>query len=249
MTLRIAQSAAPNDHGRWDWSVWIEGTDGELDGVQEVTWRLHPTFAKPIRRVNSRDSKFKLSTSGWGEFEINATLKMKNGRSKPLRHWLRLGHDGETAKAAPAESKSQEFTGRRPSVFLSYSLNNASLAAHLASELAKNEYTVVRDVDIPVGVDMRLWNREQIVNSDAVIVLGADESGTIRSPDVRIAQSKGVRVIPVTFGSRSTKKAVSPALGKTQPLHVSTDSPIKAAPVLATMIGNLLKGQNLPGKR
>ncbi|WP_161494846.1 pYEATS domain-containing protein [Bradyrhizobium canariense] len=242
MTLRISQNAAPNDHGRWHWSVWIDGTDGELDAIQEVTWRLHPTFATPFRRLHSRASKFKLSTSGWGEFEIKATLKMKNGRSKSLRHWLRLGDQGETTKGAPIKSKSQDTPGRRSAIFLSYSLNNASLAAHLASELAKTEYAVVRDVDIPEGVDMRLWNREQIVNSDAVVVLGADESGTIRSHDVKIAQSKGVPVIPVTFGSRSSKRAVSPTLGKTKPLHVSTDSPIKAAPVLATMIGKLLKG-------
>ncbi len=241
MTLKISQIAAPNDHGRWNWSVWIDGTDGELDDIQEVTWRLHPTFATPIRRVHSRDNKFKLSTSGWGEFEINATLNMKNGRSKSLRHWLRLSDERETTKAGPAKSKSQDTAGRRPTVFLSYSLDNASFAAHLASELAKNEYAVVRDVDIPGGVDLRLWNREQIANSDAVIVLGADDSGTVRSPDVKIAQSKGVPVIPVTFGSRSSKKAVSSTLGKTKPLHVSMDNPIKAAPVLATMIGKLLK--------
>jgi hypothetical protein len=240
MTLKIAQSAAPNLRARWDWSVWIEGTDNELDGIEEVTWKLHPTFPTPIRHVQSRETKFKLSTSGWGEFEIFATLNMKNGRSRSLQHWLRLVDPVESGRAATVKSKTapQGSEVQRPAVFLSYGLNNASLAAHLANEL-KSDYEVVRDIDIPEGADLRLWNREQIGKSDAVIVLGADESGVSRSPEVKIAQSKGVPVIPVTIGSRSNK--ISPTLGKIKPLRVTMDSPIKVAPTLATMIGKLLK--------
>jgi hypothetical protein len=242
MTLKVAQSAAPNDQTRWDWSVWIEGTDNELDAIEEVTRKLHPTFTTPIRHVKSRETKFKLSTSGWGEFEIHATLKMKNGRSNSLRHWLKLVDPAEPSRAAPVKGKMapQDSERQRPAVFLSYGLNNASLAAHLANGL-KSDYEVVRDIDIPEGADRRPWNREQIGKSDAVIVLGADESGVSRSPEVKIAQSKGVPVIPVTVGGRSNKKLVSPTLGRIKPLRVTMDSPIKVAPTLATMIGKLLK--------
>jgi transcription initiation factor IIF auxiliary subunit len=48
MTLVIRQTAsyAGSDAGgeRWNWSVWIDGPDAELDQVESVEWVLHPTF-------------------------------------------------------------------------------------------------------------------------------------------------------------------------------------------------------------
>ena len=128
---QIAQSAAPEGETRWNWSVWIEGSDAELDTVQDVTWKLHSTFKQPIRRVDTRSEKFKLSSSGWGEFTVYATVKLKNGRSKSLQHWLRLTAGNEPAGAAAARAKTlpRASSSERPSVFLTYSLNNANLAA------------------------------------------------------------------------------------------------------------------------
>jgi hypothetical protein len=243
MALNIAQSSSPEGKARWNWSVWIEGSDAELDSVQEVTWKLHPTFKQPIRRVDTRATKFRLDSVGWGEFTIYATLKIKSGRSKSLQHWLKLvGADEPSGVSAPTSKKgSRGSNSERPSVFLSYSLNNANLAAHLAKELEKNKYNVVRDVDIPLGVELRHWNIDQIGKSDAVVVLGANESGVARSSEVQIAQSAGVPVIPVTLGSSSAKKAgVSPMFGKIKPLHVAANHPAKIAPALATMIGKFL---------
>ena len=48
----------------------------------------------------------------------------------------------------------------------------------LAKELEKSQYNVVRDIDIPMGVELHHWNVDQIGKSDAVVVLGADESGS-----------------------------------------------------------------------
>jgi hypothetical protein len=243
MALKIAQSASQEAETRWKWSVWIEGSDVELDTIQEVTWKLHPTFSQPIRRIDTRATKFKLNSVGWGEFTVYATLKIKNGRSKSLQHWLKLveayalgGGAASGGKTAPGASDDKS-----PSVFLSYSLNNASLAAHLAKELRKHNYNVIRDVDIPMGVELHHWNLDQIGKSDAVVLLGADESGAARSSEVQIAQSAGVPVIPVTLGSSSTRKAgVSPMLGKIKPLHFAANRPAEIAPALATMIGKFL---------
>ena len=98
MTLKIVQSAAPivqsagpKNSTYWDWSVWIDGTDAELDGIKEVTWKLHPSFSPSVYRSSSRSEKFKLNSSGWGEFTIYAEVKNKNGKLKSLRHWLTLG--------------------------------------------------------------------------------------------------------------------------------------------------------------
>src|SRR5262249_28117167 len=90
MTLKIAQSSTPEDDEFWRWSVWLEGPTVELAKVEEVTWRLHPSFPEPIQRVRSRSTQFKLSTGGWGEFEIHAEVLRDDGKKERLRHWLRL---------------------------------------------------------------------------------------------------------------------------------------------------------------
>jgi hypothetical protein len=243
MALKIAQSASPIDEAYWDWSVWIEGTGDELDGVKEVTWKLHPTFSEPIRRVSSRNTKFKLRASGWGEFTVYATVDMKNNRSTYLEHRLTLAQSDEVDKVgAPKKAPPLGAKEERPSVFLSYSLNNADLAAHLARELEKNAYIVVRDVDIPAGVELRLWSQDQIRKSRAVVVLGADESAAARSLDVQLASSNDVPIIPVTLRRSPVKKGdVSPMLGKIKALHVAGDRPTAIARTLAAMIDDLLK--------
>src|SRR6516225_7467995 len=69
MSLDIRREATYAD-GRWDWSVWIDGPDVELDQVESVRWVLDPTFREPIVRVEQRQSKFRLDSSGLGEIEI-----------------------------------------------------------------------------------------------------------------------------------------------------------------------------------
>jgi hypothetical protein len=240
MALTIAQSALQIDEDRWEWSVWIEGSEAELGNVQEVTWHLHSSFKTPIRRVSTPANKFMISSSGWGEFLIFARIQMKNGRKKSLQHWLELFENRPPNENEPLQSKTGSQQTRAPSVFLSSSLDNANLAAHLAQELAKIDYNVVRDIDVPAGVNLHDWNLEQIARSNAVIVLGADESLTARSPELRFAQSKGVQVIPVSLG-RSTKKFAGTKSGKFQALNFAMGAPSKVAPTIATSIGKILK--------
>jgi transcription initiation factor IIF auxiliary subunit len=94
MEIRQSQSYVGNDW--WNWSVWIEGADEELDAVSYVEWRLHPTFPEPVRTVNLRQSKFRLDTGGWGTFMIHAVVYMKSGDSQRLRHQLELHYPDST---------------------------------------------------------------------------------------------------------------------------------------------------------
>ena len=71
MTLELRQAANPTQDDRyWTWSVWLEGTDDELDGVSKVRYQLHPTFPQPVHDITDRQSKFRLDGSGWGEFAV-----------------------------------------------------------------------------------------------------------------------------------------------------------------------------------
>ncbi len=90
MSLDIQQSASYAGDERWKWSVWIGGPDAELDQVESVEWVLHPTFRPPIVLVKDRRTKFRLDSSGWGEFEIIANVTAKNGHRQQLKHRLQL---------------------------------------------------------------------------------------------------------------------------------------------------------------
>ena len=88
--FEIQQSEDYQGDNWWKWSVWLEGSDDDLNGVEYVEWTLHPTFPDPIRRQVNRSEKFRLDTGGWGTFPIRALIQMKDGTSLRLMHRLKL---------------------------------------------------------------------------------------------------------------------------------------------------------------
>ena len=89
--IDIQQTASYVGDGRWNWSVWVDGPDAELDRVESVEWILHPTFPNPVVLVTQRQTKFRIDRIGWGEFEINANVTAKDGHLQNLKRWLLLG--------------------------------------------------------------------------------------------------------------------------------------------------------------
>jgi transcription initiation factor IIF auxiliary subunit len=90
MRLRVAQEQKYVDQDWWEWAIWIEGPEDELAEVQEVTYKLHPTFRKPVRTVTDRASKFRLESEGWGGFVIRVKIELKNEAVIKLNHELEL---------------------------------------------------------------------------------------------------------------------------------------------------------------
>jgi transcription initiation factor IIF auxiliary subunit len=86
--MEIRQSEEYVTDNWWKWSVWLDAPPAELDNVESVEWRLHPTFPDPIRRVSDRATNFRLDTAGWGVFPIHASVKLKGGTTLKLRHQL-----------------------------------------------------------------------------------------------------------------------------------------------------------------
>ena len=98
--MRIAQDQQYNGGDWWTWSVWIEAPSAELDNVQKVTWRLHPTFPHPVREQTNRDENFRLKTAGWGTFKVRADVTMNDGSTVKLSHELCLTYpDGKPTTA------------------------------------------------------------------------------------------------------------------------------------------------------
>jgi hypothetical protein len=79
--------------GLWNWTVFIQGSNDDLDWVQCVEYTLHPTFSDPIQTVCQKgiaSRAFALSGSAWGTFEVRIRLIMTDGGQQQLTHNLRF---------------------------------------------------------------------------------------------------------------------------------------------------------------
>jgi transcription initiation factor IIF auxiliary subunit len=92
MTLAIAQNQKYEGDDWWKWSLWIEGTDEDLERIEAVTYTLHPTFPEPVRIITDRASKFQLKCAGWGVFTIPVEIRLKGGKTLQLEHDLQLAY-------------------------------------------------------------------------------------------------------------------------------------------------------------
>ena len=93
MTYRLANSAevsARQDRTvpYYDWTIFVQATDEELDAIEFVTYFLHPTFPNPVHNSSDRWSNFALRARGWGTFEVGALIHLKDGTTKALTHEL-----------------------------------------------------------------------------------------------------------------------------------------------------------------
>jgi transcription initiation factor IIF auxiliary subunit len=100
MSLSTGQSFKYQGNDWWKWSIWIEAAQPELEQIEYVTYKLHPTFPNPIRTVDDRDSKFRLNTHGWGVFPIQVWIFKKSGELIKLKHHLVLEYRDGTIPTA-----------------------------------------------------------------------------------------------------------------------------------------------------
>lgn len=96
MALKIAQDSEYQGDDYWNWWVWLEGSEAELDGVDYVVYKLHHTFPSPVRKVTDRSTKFRLDTAGWGIFRLYAKVVLKDKSEVNLEHYLRLKDPNDT---------------------------------------------------------------------------------------------------------------------------------------------------------
>lgn len=97
MNFFVAQNQKYEGDNWWKWSLWIGGSDEDLDRIESVTYRLHPTFPQPVRTVIDRASKFQLRCSGWGVFLIPVEVRLKDGKKIQLAHQLQFTFPDDAA--------------------------------------------------------------------------------------------------------------------------------------------------------
>ena len=97
MALKLKNRWTYKGDDRWKWEAFVDDEgSGELGDVEFVEYVLHPTFVNPIRRVSDRDGGFVLKSEGWGEFNLKAFARMRDGSKKSLSHSVRLKYDPPT---------------------------------------------------------------------------------------------------------------------------------------------------------
>lgn len=81
------------DSAQYQWRVFVDADHITLDKIESVTYLLHPTFVNPLRIIENKEHKFELISIGWGEFNIQITIKFKDGTEKEQKYYLKLNKD------------------------------------------------------------------------------------------------------------------------------------------------------------
>lgn len=86
--LQVKNTSTYKGNGRWNWTIFIDGSNYELNEISFVEYKLHPTFKNPIRKATNRENGFALSTNGWGTFVVKVKIHYLNQRIRELDHQL-----------------------------------------------------------------------------------------------------------------------------------------------------------------
>lgn len=193
--MRLLNDSELKSDDWWSWSVWLDGPDEQLDQVEAVRYVLHPTFPKPVRKVKDRASRFKLESSGWGEFSIAADVQMKNGERVSLERWLTFGEAEDT----PDERES----GGRPTVFISSSATDRSLVEEIKKALAKQQVDVVAPDEVDAGSSWAEDLHSQVSQADVVAFLVYGELRSFAEQELSIAERSDKEIVPVSLRTGS----------------------------------------------
>ena len=192
--LTIRQDARYQGKDWWQWSVWIEGPDQELDDVRCVTYHLHSTFPKPERKVEDRATKFRLDSAGWGGFTLRAVIETKNGGKTELSHELLLEYPPGADTEAPQRGAPQLR------VFLSYSTLDERIAESVRQVLTSRGVEVLDPSDLLPGQDFSAEIQVKLRKADCVVALVSGSSGRSVMSEIDAALKSRTKVVVVELG-------------------------------------------------
>jgi hypothetical protein len=228
VTIKIRQSSTAAADNWWEWSVWLEGSDQDRDlkDVDHVVYTLHPTFHPPVQVVKDRRSGFKLTSSGWGEFEMHIAIASKDGKVRSRKHWLKLD--------APAAGKRAAKARKKPVVYVSAGATDAALARRLREILNGRGLEVQTLDDAPAGLPEEKALDTLLDSADAAVFLLSGRPSLWTYSEIEHALAHQVpHLIPVRVG---TTAQLPPRLESFQPLDIGSPDDLDrlANEILAT---------------
>ena len=203
----IAQKASRREDKKkyWNWSVWVEATDDDLDDIDHVLYILHSTFKHPYREVYERETNFKLDSSGWGVFNIKIKIYLKNGDTVKLDHGLRFEEDA----VQKDEDEFESFEREKPvSIYLSYGDDDVEKVQPLIHELQNRNMVVRTKEDEEAYSSNSVFDtaKKNIEASDIFLSLD-DEDSRFKKFEQKTAESKKKPVMK--FDSKNISRSIN----------------------------------------
>lgn len=202
MTIHINQETVLKGKDWWEWSVWLDGEKKELDAIDHVVYTLHPTFPNPVVRVSDRKTKFRLDSSGWGEFTIYLQINQKDGSTTKQEHHLELkdakGRASRTSKT-PGVSVSPNETSRH-TVFVSGGIRDRDAVRAVADALVGQNIQVTGSQDVTPGQE---WQKtsNKIAQADAAVFVISGRPNLCQNEEIKAAVEGKVRhIVPILVG-------------------------------------------------
>lgn len=185
--------------GYWNWALWIEGAEADLDQVKEVHYFLHRTFPEPHRIRRNRADRFELKSAGWGEFILNIEIHMKDGSVEHHEHWLELA-----SRVSPRPARnSGALSGAKPNVFISHVATDSDAANTAMSALRQKGYEVLSADQIESGASSSP-GFQGIHDADIVLAILPKRSSQWMEHEIAQANDEKKPVIGVALGGRTT---------------------------------------------
>ncbi|HEY8185082.1 MAG TPA: pYEATS domain-containing protein [Pyrinomonadaceae bacterium] len=203
--MRLEQKATYASDNWWEWSVWVEGDKEELKQIDYVEYNLHSSFPEPVRRIEDRSSKFRLDSSGWGEFTIRATVVNKDGEKKHLRHRLELQYPDEGKTRA--EEKDAAADASPPVLFLSCNIADSLFANALSKALIAKGARVLMAADQPAGLPWEASINRLLEQVDFAVFIISEELTAWMNREIEAATEHKIPIIPVIIASSKVNRA------------------------------------------
>lgn len=219
MNFKIAQSSTQDSQEKkyWNWSVWIEAHEEDLNKIKEVEYILHPTFRNNIRSIKSRRTKFKLSSKGWGEFKIHARIYLKD-QEDPLylSHYLKLFSEDQ-------EDQSE-------SIFVSAPLRSKEEVTKLTEELKEDNVVVHSQDDIDPEGNLISSLSNLISDADAFVLFNSGEISVNQKFELGLAKSANKNIFIIDSEGNKTQYTDEAVFRSSEEMLNSVKKAKKGAP-------------------
>jgi len=217
MPLSTAQQTKQRSETLWVWSVWLEGTDAELNSVDHVTYYLHSTFPDPIVKVDDRESGFRLDGRGWGGFLIRVSVTHRDGTTTELEHQLELEFEESFLGAEQAQ----------PRVIVTYPLSESDLANELSARLMQHGVS-------PVASEAEVGLAQSASAADGVVAILPNRVPLWLEEDIAEAKGMGVRLVAVARKPVDSERSPGLAGIRTFPIDDSASVDALATDIAST---------------
>ncbi len=78
--------------------VWIDASERELDEIDYVEYKLHPSFKRQTRKSKNRPNDFSVTFWTWGMFNIEVSIHFHSRETKVINYYLEYTLPSDSAE-------------------------------------------------------------------------------------------------------------------------------------------------------